>query len=193
MHLFKSTAAVNFGSSESEGGLSSESAAVSFPSGNRSHQIRFVRILEKGTCQFTGCGLCSRIRRAAVPCVSPTEAALKTYRELPARDDGQLLPLPSHTVKPGSSYEGMPRLARHLSVVGDLRGDIGQVDSYQGTRDAGVGSRKHRGRDGWRGDRANKNKPIPVLILYHTAGSWKTKKFTSLTTSTGTMRRSNAF
>ena len=73
------------------------------------------------------------------PVYHRTEAALKTYRELLPRDDGQLLPLPTHTVKPGSSYEGVPRLARLLSLVGDLRGNIGQMDKvYQGTLVDGV-------------------------------------------------------
>lgn len=73
------------------------------------------------------------------PVYRRTEAALKTYLELARRDDGAILPVPSRTVRPGNSYAGVPRLARLLSVLGDLPGAGGYTeDTYQGALIDGV-------------------------------------------------------
>jgi murein L,D-transpeptidase YcbB/YkuD len=49
-----------------------------------------------------------------------TERALQQYMELSRQDDGEQLPIPAKPVEPGSSYDGIPRLTRLLSVLGDL-------------------------------------------------------------------------
>jgi murein L,D-transpeptidase YcbB/YkuD len=54
------------------------------------------------------------------PVYRRTEVALRTYLDLASRDDGQLLPAASRTVRPGDSYAGAPRLARLLTLLGDL-------------------------------------------------------------------------
>lgn len=54
------------------------------------------------------------------PVYRRTEDALGTYLELARRDDGELLPVPSKTVKPGDSCAGVPRLARLLILLHDL-------------------------------------------------------------------------
>lgn len=54
------------------------------------------------------------------PIYRRTEAALKTYLELARRDGGGFLPVPSKAVIPGDSYDGLPRLARLLALLGDL-------------------------------------------------------------------------
>ena len=73
------------------------------------------------------------------PVYRRTEAALKTYLDLANRDDGEPLPIPSRTVRPGNSYAGIPRLARLLTVLGDLpewNGTAGEL--YQGNLVDGV-------------------------------------------------------
>jgi L,D-transpeptidase YcbB len=73
------------------------------------------------------------------PVYRRTEAALKTYLDLASRDDGEPLPIPSRTVRPGNSYAGIPRLARLLTVLGDLpewNGPAGEL--YQGNLVDGV-------------------------------------------------------
>ena len=54
------------------------------------------------------------------PVYHRTEAALKTYLELARHDDGGRLPVPSRTVRPGNPYAGISRLARLLTLLGDL-------------------------------------------------------------------------
>jgi L,D-transpeptidase YcbB len=49
-----------------------------------------------------------------------TERALQQYMELSRQDDGEQLPIPAKPVEPGSSYDGIPRLTRLLSLLGDL-------------------------------------------------------------------------
>ena len=49
-----------------------------------------------------------------------TLEALKTYLKLAREDDGEFLPLPPKPVKPGSTYSGVLRLKRLLSLLGDL-------------------------------------------------------------------------
>ena len=46
--------------------------------------------------------------------------AVQLYRGLALRDDGEKLPVPGHSVRPGKSYSGIPRLTRLLSLLGDL-------------------------------------------------------------------------
>ena len=46
--------------------------------------------------------------------------ALKAYTKLAREDDGEPLPLPPRSVKPGDSYSGVPRLERLLFLLGDL-------------------------------------------------------------------------
>ena len=42
------------------------------------------------------------------------------YLELARKDDGELLPVPPKPVQPGAPYAGLPRLARLLTLLGDL-------------------------------------------------------------------------
>ncbi|HEV2730659.1 MAG TPA: L,D-transpeptidase family protein [Terriglobales bacterium] len=52
-----------------------------------------------------------------------TRAALARYVELASRDDGEKLPTVSTPIDPGQAYSAVPRLARLLTLVGDLSGD----------------------------------------------------------------------
>lgn len=54
------------------------------------------------------------------PIYRRTQDALKKYMEFARLDDGQLLPVSSRAVRPGDPYEGVPRLARLLALLGDL-------------------------------------------------------------------------
>jgi murein L,D-transpeptidase YcbB/YkuD len=54
------------------------------------------------------------------PSYGRTLNALRTYLELARRDDGELLPVPRKTIRPGDSYAGVPRLTRLLVLLGDL-------------------------------------------------------------------------
>jgi murein L,D-transpeptidase YcbB/YkuD len=49
-----------------------------------------------------------------------TIQALQTYIELAKKDDGAQLPAVTKTIAPGGSYEGLPRLTRLLTLLGDL-------------------------------------------------------------------------
>jgi len=52
---------------------------------------------------------------------------------LAAEDDGALLPAPAKPVQPGDHYEGVPRLVRLLTRLGDLSGGASaNADLYQG-------------------------------------------------------------
>ena len=57
------------------------------------------------------------------PIYRRTEQALKKYLDLSRQGDVDALPTPSRPVKPGDSYEGIPKLARLLALLGDLRAD----------------------------------------------------------------------
>ena len=46
--------------------------------------------------------------------------ALSQYRDFADKDDGELLPVTEGPVEPGQSYDGVPRLIRLLSLIGDL-------------------------------------------------------------------------
>lgn len=54
------------------------------------------------------------------PAYRQTVDALRTYKKLASDDDGKALPLPPKLVKPGDAYNGVPRLKRLLSLLGDL-------------------------------------------------------------------------
>jgi murein L,D-transpeptidase YcbB/YkuD len=54
------------------------------------------------------------------PTYHRTLNALGTYNELARRVDIDPLPVPRKPVKPGDSYEGLPRLIRLLALLGDL-------------------------------------------------------------------------
>jgi murein L,D-transpeptidase YcbB/YkuD len=49
-----------------------------------------------------------------------TEQALARYVQLAREDDGEKLPIPPKPIDPGQAYAGVPRLARLLTLVGDL-------------------------------------------------------------------------
>jgi murein L,D-transpeptidase YcbB/YkuD len=49
-----------------------------------------------------------------------TLRALQQYMELSRQDDGEQLPVPAKPVNPGGTYDGVPRLARLLRLLGDL-------------------------------------------------------------------------
>ncbi len=55
------------------------------------------------------------------PSYRRTLRALQTYLALASSDDGTPLPLPTKPVNPGQPYAGVPRLARLLTALGDLR------------------------------------------------------------------------
>lgn len=57
------------------------------------------------------------------------ERALSQYRAFAANDDGTLLPVPDEPIDPGEYYEGVPQLARLLSLFGDLPPDAIPPDS----------------------------------------------------------------
>src|SRR5215472_15981455 len=63
-----------------------------------------------------------------------TLSALERYRLLAAEDDGALLPEIEKPVEPGDHYDGVPRLIRLLTLLGDLPADavLGDPDSYGG-------------------------------------------------------------
>ena len=73
------------------------------------------------------------------PVYRRTESALKAYMDLARRDDGELLPLPPKTVKPGNSYAGVAVLAKRLALLGDFLDERGSTeDIYQGALVDGV-------------------------------------------------------
>jgi L,D-transpeptidase YcbB len=63
-----------------------------------------------------------------------TSSALEQYRVIAAEDDGALLPETGKSVEPGDHYEGVPRLIRLLTLVGDLSAGAVSADAdvYQG-------------------------------------------------------------
>lgn len=48
------------------------------------------------------------------------EAALALYLKLAAEGDGDPVPIPTQSVRPGSSFTGLPQMARRLHQLGDL-------------------------------------------------------------------------
>ena len=63
-----------------------------------------------------------------------TLVALKQYRVLAAEDDGALLPETEKPVEPGDHYDGVARLIRLLTRIGDLPADEAPTDPdlYEG-------------------------------------------------------------
>ena len=63
-----------------------------------------------------------------------TQEAEQRYLELAQKDDGEMLPAPAKPIDPGSTYAGVPRLARLLRLVGDLPADTPDPSSnvYEG-------------------------------------------------------------
>jgi len=69
------------------------------------------------------------------PIYRRTQDALKKYMEFARIDDGALLPISPRVIRPGDSYDGVPRLARLLALLGDLpaeHGEAGGEGNYQG-------------------------------------------------------------
>jgi murein L,D-transpeptidase YcbB/YkuD len=69
------------------------------------------------------------------PIYRRTEDALKQYMEFARLDDGELLPVSSHAVKPGDPYAGVPRLARLLTLLRDLpvgHAEVSGGGNYEG-------------------------------------------------------------
>lgn len=69
------------------------------------------------------------------PIYRRTEDALKKYMEFARLDDGELLPVSSHAVKPGDPYAGVPRLARLLTLLRDLpvgHAEVSGGGNYEG-------------------------------------------------------------
>jgi murein L,D-transpeptidase YcbB/YkuD len=64
-----------------------------------------------------------------------TLSALEQYRILAAEDDGALLPETEKPVEPGDHYDGVPRLIRLLTLLGDLPADavLAEPDLYEGS------------------------------------------------------------
>jgi murein L,D-transpeptidase YcbB/YkuD len=77
-----------------------------------------------------------------------TARALDEYRALAARDDGELLPSTEDPVKPGDTYDGIPRLIRLLSLVGDLPADAVPSDSRSYTDELAEAVKKFQSRHG---------------------------------------------
>jgi len=104
------------------------------------------------------CGAIEKIEPLS-PAYRYTLHALKTYRDLARRDDGEHLPVLRKPVNPGDAYAGLPRLTRLLTLLGDLPSAAekrGQELAYEG---ALVNAVKHfqarhgleaDGRLGWR-------------------------------------------
>src|SRR5205809_7234068 len=52
-----------------------------------------------------------------------TKLALEQYRALARQGDGEPLPVPAQSIKPGDHYAGVPQLTQRLHLLGDLPGD----------------------------------------------------------------------
>jgi murein L,D-transpeptidase YcbB/YkuD len=57
-----------------------------------------------------------------------TKLALEQYLALARQGDGDPLPVPTQSIKPGDHYEGIPQLTRRLQLLGDLPQDTAQAD-----------------------------------------------------------------
>jgi murein L,D-transpeptidase YcbB/YkuD len=61
------------------------------------------------------------------------EATLARYLKLAAEGDGEPVPTPPQTVRPGNTFAGMPELIRRLRQLGDLSADLpANATIYQG-------------------------------------------------------------
>ena len=92
-----------------------------------------------GTFLSLACSLLPLAARQGVPAVRMPQCerisrALDHYRSLAAQDDGTPLPATDDPVRPGDSYDGLPRLVQLLSLLGDLPEDAAPADSqvYEG-------------------------------------------------------------
>jgi len=86
----------------------------------------------------------SRDVEGAISAVEPQYAgygrlktALGAYLKLAAEGDGEPVPVPAKTVRPGDSYTGMPQLVARLTQLGDADPDVasqstGEASVYQG-------------------------------------------------------------
>ena len=63
---------------------------------------------------------------------SRLEEALASYRRLAAEGDGEPVPMPAQTVRPGDSYAGMAQLVARLNQLGDTVPNAAS-QSYRGT------------------------------------------------------------
>jgi L,D-transpeptidase YcbB len=74
------------------------------------------------------------------PAYHRTLGALRAYRELTRRDDGEPLPGAGKIIQPGDSYLGVPRLFRLLQLLGDLPpgATVPSSTVYRGTLPEGV-------------------------------------------------------
>jgi L,D-transpeptidase YcbB len=57
---------------------------------------------------------------APFPAYQSTIRALERYSKLAAESAGEPLPAPAQSVRPGRSYDGLPRLVHRLRLLGDL-------------------------------------------------------------------------
>lgn len=74
-----------------------------------------------------------------------TLGTLQRYIDLAARDDGVPLPVPARAVGAGERYPGAERLARRLSLLGDLGADVRvREDVLDASLSAGVASFQRR-------------------------------------------------
>ena len=75
-----------------------------------------------------------RFSTACWPECERISRAVDEYRLLASKDDGELLAVTEQPVEPGDSYDGVPRLIRFLSLIGDLSEDTVALDSriYEG-------------------------------------------------------------
>jgi L,D-transpeptidase YcbB len=55
------------------------------------------------------------------PAYRQTRTALNRYLTLARQDDGELLPVPAKTIRPGDPYVGVPRLTKLLRLLGDIQ------------------------------------------------------------------------
>ncbi len=77
------------------------------------------------------------------PIYHRTQDALKKYMEFARLDDGELLPVSLRAIKPGDSYAGVPRLARLLSLLGDLPAEHEEANAEGNYQGALVDAVKH--------------------------------------------------
>jgi L,D-transpeptidase YcbB len=84
---------------------------------------------------------------AAIAAVEPRyagynrlKAALADYLKLAGESDGEPVPVPAKTIRPGGSYAGVAQLAARLKQLGDLSPgeSIGETSVYQGAVIDGV-------------------------------------------------------
>ncbi len=72
-----------------------------------------------------------------------TKLALEQYMALAKQGDGDPLPVPGQSIKPGDHYAGVPQLARRLLLLGDLPPDAVQANESTVYNGALVKAVKH--------------------------------------------------